>query len=227
MIEEADFQKIGNAAIDLCVFVEKLRLGKNHREEANKLTHNVLNLIKQTGKIKEEPLTKGSKMSKKLKIQFWKAERVIVMQILEQEGLPERKEYGFIQIIALPWFYGDRIELRGYAHAADWDTSGIKFKTNAERDAYLQKVVNAITEELFTCEGELKIGEICEVSDDGVSWGKYRLLSILPERYEMRFLIENGTLSWCSFRYARPISKRIEPTIEECGNVVTYTWEEK
>lgn len=90
MIEEADFQKIGNAAIDLCVFVEKLRLGKKHREEANKLTHNVLNLIKQTGKIKEEPLTKGKKM-KKLKIQFWKADKALAMQILEQEGLPERK----------------------------------------------------------------------------------------------------------------------------------------
>jgi hypothetical protein len=43
MIEEADFQKIGNAAIDLCVFVEKLRLGK------------------------------------KLKIQFWRAERAQAM----------------------------------------------------------------------------------------------------------------------------------------------------
>lgn len=54
MIEEADFQKIGNAAIDLCVFVEKLRLGDKHREEADKLTHNVLNLIKQTGKIEDK-----------------------------------------------------------------------------------------------------------------------------------------------------------------------------
>lgn len=26
MIEEADFQKIGNAVIDLCAFVDKLRL---------------------------------------------------------------------------------------------------------------------------------------------------------------------------------------------------------
>lgn len=67
MIEEADFQKVGNAAIDLCVFVEKLRLGKKHREEANKLTHNVLNLIKQTGKIKEEPLTKGRKNEQETK----------------------------------------------------------------------------------------------------------------------------------------------------------------
>lgn len=62
MIDEADFQEIGNATIDLCVFVDKLRLGEKHREEADKLTHNVLNLIKQTGKIKEEPLTKGNKL---------------------------------------------------------------------------------------------------------------------------------------------------------------------
>lgn len=29
---------------------------------------------------------------KKLKIQFWKAEQVLAMQILEQEGLPRYKE---------------------------------------------------------------------------------------------------------------------------------------
>jgi hypothetical protein len=28
---------------------------------------------------------------KKLKIQFWKAEKGLVMQILEQEGLPKKK----------------------------------------------------------------------------------------------------------------------------------------
>lgn len=50
MIEEADFQKIGNAAIDLCVFVEKLRLGEKHRAEADKLTHNVLNGKNLNGK---------------------------------------------------------------------------------------------------------------------------------------------------------------------------------
>lgn len=30
-------------------------------------------------------------MNKKLKIQFWKAEKGLVMQILEQEGVAERK----------------------------------------------------------------------------------------------------------------------------------------
>lgn len=74
---------------------------------------------------------------------------------------------------------------------------------------------------------KLKVGEMCEVSDDGVSWRKYRLLAILPDRYEMRFIIENGTLSWCTCTYARPIVKRTEPTVEECGQLVTYTWEEE
>ena len=30
-------------------------------------------------------------MSKKLKIQFWRAEKALAMQILEQEGLPKEK----------------------------------------------------------------------------------------------------------------------------------------
>ena len=228
MIEEADFQKVGNAAIDLCVFVDKLRLGEKHREEADKLTHNVLNLIKRTGKIEEkEPLTKGNKM-KKLKIQFWKAEKALAMQILEQEGLPKEKGDGFIQITDSPALVFEAgVWLRGYHHYADLKLNPIYFVANSERDAFLKKIVNAITDELFSGSGDLKIGEMCEVSDDGVSWHKYRLLTILPDRYEMRFIIENGTLSWCTCTYARPIVKRTEPTVEECGNVVTYTWEEK
>lgn len=103
----------------------------------------------------------------------------------------------------------------------------IEFNNNIERDEYLQKAVNAITDELFTGKGELKIGEMCEVSDDGVSWYKYRLLAILPDRYEMRFIVEHGILSWCTCTYARPIAKRTEPTVEECGQLITYTWEEK
>lgn len=166
-------------------------------------------------------------MKKKLKIQFWKAEKALAMQILEQEGLPSCKEVGKVLIRNQPALHEYDIILRG---CWKWDglrISHIEFSTNTERDAYLQKVVNAITEELFAGEGELKVGELCEVSDDGVSWRKYRLLAILPDRYEMRFIVENGTLSWCTCTYARPIAKRIEPKIEKCGQLVTYTWEEK
>lgn len=169
-------------------------------------------------------------MNKKLKIQFWKAENALAMQILEQEGLPSCKEDGFIKILGSPWVREDNLWLRGDCSKDDWEVARAKYSTNIERDSSLYRIVNSITDELFTeggDEGELKIGEMCEVSDDGVSWHKYRLLAILPDRYEMRFIVENGTLSWCTCTYARPIVKRTEPKIEKCGNVVTYTWEEK
>lgn len=168
-------------------------------------------------------------MNKKLKIQFWKAEKALAMQILEQEGLPKEKMDGYVRINDSPALISDKtVWLRGYLHYANLRLNPLHFNTNSKRDAYLQKAVNAITDELFTDEGgELKVDEMCEVSDDGVSWHKYRLLAILPDRYEMRFIVENGTLSWCTCTYARPIAKRTEPKIEECGNVVRYTWEEK
>lgn len=229
MIEEADFQKIGNAAIDLCVFVEKLRLGKKHREEANKLTHNVLNLIKQTEKIKEEPLTKRKKM-KKLKIQFWRAEKALAMQILEQEGLPKRKVNDFIKIITMPCICKDELCLRGYDNEEDFSVDVIYFSSNTERDAYLKKAVKAITDELFTGKGELKIGEMCEVRDaKSACWNRRRLIAILPEKHYFRYITECvfDDRDFNYWEYARPITKRTEPKVEECGQLITYTWEEK
>lgn len=227
MIEEADFQKIGNATIDLCVFVDKLRLGEKHREEADKLTHNVLNLIKRTGKIEDkEPLTKGNKMSKKLKIQFWKAEKALAMQILEQEGSFRDSKHVYM---GLPELCCDRIYLCDEAERGNLDVDARSFETNTERDAYLEKIVNAITDELFTGKGELKVGEMCEVRDaESDIWKKRKLLAILPEQYNRRFIAETESRpdEYSSWDCARPIG-RTEPKIEECGNVVTYTWEEK
>ena len=228
MIEEADFQKVGNAAIDLCVFVEKLRLGEKHREEADKLTHSILNLIKRTGKMEEkEPLTKGSKMRKKLKIQFWKAEKALAMQILEQEGSFRDSEHVYM---GLPELCCDRIYLCDEAERGNLDVDARSFEANTERDAYLQKVVNAITDELFTGKGELKIGEMCEVWHPAeLEWQERKLLAILPENYEERFIVANlyHPNRYVPFSDARPIVKRTVPTIEECGQLITYTWEEK
>lgn len=86
-------------------------------------------------------MRKETKMSKKLKIQFWKAEKALAMQILEQEGLPKEKG-GFVHIIdspALDFELG--VWLRGYQHDADFNLETIHLKSNAERDAYLQKAV--------------------------------------------------------------------------------------
>lgn len=169
-------------------------------------------------------------MKKKLKIQFWKAEKALAMQILEQEGLPSYKEDGFIKIDSSPWIYEGKLWLRGSDSQDDWEVVIAKYFTNIERDSSLHCIVNSITEELFTGEGELKIGEMCEVRDDkDDNWKKRKLLAILPEQYDERFITETEDYptEYSSWDCARPIAKRTEPTVEECGNVVTYTWEEK
>lgn len=230
MIDEADFQEIGNAAIDLCAFVDKLCLREKHRAEADKLTHNILNLIKQTGKMKEkELLAKGNKM-KKLKIQFWKADKALAMQILEQEGLPYRKNEGLVHIDSFPWLYKTAIELRGEDISRNSDIVWIAFDTQYELNIYLNWAIKAITEELFTVGGELKIGEMCEVKDDeDDNWQKRKLIAILPKQYDERFIVETEDYptEHSSWDCARPIAKRTEPTVEECGQLVTYIWEEK
>ena len=165
-------------------------------------------------------------MSKKLKIQFWKAEKALAMQILEQEGSFCGSKHVYM---GLPELCCDRIYLCDEAERGNLDVDARSFETNTERDAYLQKVVNAITDELFTGEGELKIGEICEVRDDeDEQWQKRKLITILPKQQSYRFVVDSlEPHRYIGFEYARPLTKRTEPTIEECGQLVTYTWEEK
>lgn len=151
------------------------------------------------------------------------------MKVEEQTGLPRLKETGFVRIKASPYLEDCRIYLRGNYWAADNLIVSKYFGSNEERDAYLDKVINAITDELFTGEGELKIGEMCEVRDDECErWRKRKLLAILPEQYKNRFIVEwaDCPAKCSSWDCARSIVKRIGPKIEECGNVVTYTWKE-
>lgn len=165
---------------------------------------------------------------KKLKIQFWKAEKALAMQILEQEGLPKSRSDGVVNISNFPWLDGGGIDLRGYDSKNDWVISTLTFKSNDERDACLKRVVNAITGELFMGEGELKVGEMCEVRDDeDEQWKEKKLIAILPAQYEGRFIAEWGDnpSKHSHWNYARPIHNHTEPTVEECGNVITYTWE--
>lgn len=165
---------------------------------------------------------------KKLKIQFWKAEKALAMQILEQEGLPKEKNKGHVRIMIQPEFLTETLYLRGMEHKYNLCIPKAGFNTNAERDEYLQKAVNAITDELFTYgDGELKVGEMCEVSDDGKSWLNRKLLAILPKDYYSRFIAGDDYGNWNSWNNARPVAKRTEPTVEQCGQLITYNWEEK
>lgn len=169
-------------------------------------------------------------MNKKLKIQFWKAEKALAMQILEQEGLPKRKNEGNVRVWNYLALFKEAIVLGGI-NKFDLDIPHIILDTNAERDEYLQKAVNAITEELFAGEKELKIGEVCAISDDPQFLDCYtgKLIAILPEGLKNRYIIKSAwdTDGWICGEYARMLNKTERPTIEECGNVITYTWEEK
>ena len=168
-------------------------------------------------------------MKKNLKIKFWKAEKALAMQILEQEGLPRRKEEGTVHIINCPALKRYTISLRGNQHLDDFNLNHWYFENNSERDEYLDKITQAIVDELFTSADELKVGETCEVSDCGEYWGRSKLLAILPEGYDQRYIVKFNDFDkgWCSFAEARPLTKRIEPKVETNGEIVTYTWEEE
>lgn len=170
-------------------------------------------------------------MSKKLKIQFWRAKLALAMQILEQEGLPKEKKEGYIRIVMQPELLTETLYLRGKEHEYNLCIPSIDFNSNTARDAYLQKAVNAITDELFTVKGELKIGEACAISNEPQFLDCYtgKLIAILPEGLKNRYIIESAwdTNGWVCGEYARMFNRTERPTIEECGNVVTYTWEEK
>lgn len=106
----------------------------------------------------------------------------------------------------------------------------IYFDSDTECDKYLEKVVKWISKEQFATGGKLKVGEMCEVSEDGKNWnwGEKRLFAVLPENFRDRYIVWseigkdlNGKDPWCSWAYARPIASCVQPKID--GDV--YTWE--
>ena len=163
-------------------------------------------------------------MTKKLKIRFVKFEKALAMQILEQEG-----KFVWGNHIKTNYFpelsLKGEVYLRGKDRNKDLNIESMYFSSNANRDEYLAKVVGWITEEQFTSLGELKVGEMCEVKDDSEDdeWNKNRLLAILPEEYDYRYIFAEDSFErgWTFYRYARPLASCVQPKID--GDV--YTWE--
>lgn len=167
-------------------------------------------------------------MSKKLKIKFWKAEKALAMQILEQEGLPKVKDDGNVNIGQSPDLYSEMVELRGAWSHCDLNVVVKRFPENQDRDEYLDTITQAITDELFTGTGELKVGEMCEVRGCYSYWRKAKLIAILPEHIRERYVVDDdkdyGECIACA--EAQPLAKRTEPKVDVNGEIVTYTWEE-
>ena len=168
-------------------------------------------------------------MKKKLVIKFWKAEKALAMQIIEQEGLPKNKPNGVVRITGGVDIEGEILYLRGEHSSFDFDVVLNQFDDNEKRDEWLNKMTQTITDELFTLDNELKVGEMCEVSNDNETWKVYPLITILREGLLRRYIVNVGynVKAWDCFEHARPLCKRTELKVETNGEIVTYTWEEE
>ena len=169
-------------------------------------------------------------MSKKLKIKFWKAEKALAMQIVEQEGLPREKNDGTVRINCGAFITDTYVSLRSFPRY-DYDIAIKMFDSNSDRDEYIDKITKAITDELFTGTGELKVGEMCEISENGVYWSKRIFVGEIDKSFgdeapfmAVNFFDEQYITRW---EHVRPLAKRTEPMVEENGEILTYTWEEK
>lgn len=165
-------------------------------------------------------------MLEKLVIKFIKLEKALVAQQQEiefsREDCPEFKNDHVIFNKTGIDFADDAIWL------SDPNSPRVAvrmFDFNDERDVYLTKVLGWISDELFSIpdvnEG-LKIGEMCEVSNDGLSWNQRRLIAILPEKYNYRYITELiiDENAHTSFTLARPIGMGFDLSV----NGDTYTW---
>ena len=81
-------------------------------------------------------------MSKMLKIQVWKAEHVMAIQILEHSGLAN--------------IYDNVLYGKTWTLDASLNLNVFKFNSNAERDTYLKIILNNITKESFNAEPHIE-----------------------------------------------------------------------
>lgn len=161
-------------------------------------------------------------MHKKLHLKLIKLKKALVMQVLEQEGEFEPSEH--VDIALSPGLGHDRIYLRGSREDRNLEPNIMTFDTDVQRDVYLDKVINWITNEQFKLESkELKIGEMCETKSSFLDvWEQHRLLAILPKKVYNRYITTyDNAQGWLAWDQARSLTKYIKPKIH--NNV--YVWE--
>lgn len=160
-------------------------------------------------------------MKKKLVIRFVKFEKALMAQQLEMTG---KEHFTPSKHVAL-WglgidFADDAIWL---SRSCNLDIGGSRFYHNDERDRYLNKILKWISEEQFSSPGEFEVGKLYAFKYKKDNPVKFfgRLLTILPENVESRYIVEAPfqKKGWEAFEVACP--PYVSPKID--GDV--YTWE--
>jgi hypothetical protein len=159
-------------------------------------------------------------MTKKLVIRFVKLEKALAAQQLEVKGQFEASKHIILTKYGVD-FSREAVYISPVNAEEMYAIGSEYFKTNNERDEYLENVIKWISEEQFSGSGKLEIGKECEFSDNGVDWysghfgGK-----CAKELGEPRFLAAGSNIL-VRFKNARPIAGCVCPKID--GDV--YTWE--
>jgi hypothetical protein len=159
-------------------------------------------------------------MTKKLIIRFVKFEKALAAQQLEIKGQFEASKHIILTKYGVD-FSREAVYISP-VNTKEMHAIGREyFKTNNERDEYLERVVKWISEEQFSGSGKLEIGKECEFSDDGGVWylGHFGG-NCARELGEPRFLAAGSDIL-VRFKNARSIAGCVRPKID--GDV--YTWE--
>ena len=154
---------------------------------------------------------------KKLKLRIAKFDRMLVVEQLEMTG--SFKKTSHVNIKGGLFIFANKVDLRESIEF--WGSCSRNFHNNKERDEYATNLVKWITEEQFSGAGELEVGKMCEVSDDGKTWTMRIYAGELAPELGKGFLVRHGLydFEFFSVKYARPPREQL--TID--GDV--YTWE--
>lgn len=140
---------------------------------------------------------------KELRLKIEKFNKAIVFQTLKMQGDFEDSEH--VKFMSHPAIIRDEILLDKYPNET---AVGIKyFNDNDERDDVFDNVIKWISDEQFSVpRRELEVGKEAMFNDSfGAGLVRKKLIHILPEGFESRYISESDTYPyWCYWKYAYP-----------------------
>lgn len=163
---------------------------------------------------------------KKLKIAFYIIGNDLLYRVLEQEGLPKRKEKGRVKIMNYPSL-DMGIELRGRETACD------NILVHGRHVYHPMQAVNHyeqhITNELFSEFKELEQGDFVFVrNSDDQPWERQEYIATIRQDNTLFYITRNSREKKCStWEQMKPFSefypKRTEEKVADC-TVITLEW---
>lgn len=140
---------------------------------------------------------------KELRLKIEKFNKAIVFQTLKMQGDFEDTEH--VKFMSCPAIIRDEILLDKYPNET---AVGIKyFKDNEERDEVFDNIIKWISDEQFSVpRQELVIGKEAMFNDTiGADLVRRKLIYILPEGFESRYISDSNTYPyWSYWKYAYP-----------------------